>query len=104
MGTTGGLVSAYQLVDYTAQVVVQHNLASTGAEAFAAEIVTLPNALKIRDMELVKVKVPPRYEHLAITILSKKVRLEVLAGSILVIMRSALRILQEAGVPYEVVE
>jgi hypothetical protein len=104
METTSGLVSAYQLVDYSAQIVVRQNLASTGAEEFVAKIVTLSDLLELREMELVKVKVPPRYEYLAITILSKKVPLGVLAGSILIMMRRALRILQEAGIPYEVTE
>ena len=104
MATTSGFASAYQLVDYSAQIVVRHNLASTGAQEFAAEIVTLPDALRLREMELVKVKVPPQYEALAIAILSRRVQLEVLPNSILVIARSTLRILREAGIPYEVVE
>jgi hypothetical protein len=103
MATTSGLVSAYQLVDYSAQIVVRHNLASTGAVEFAAEIVTLPDALSLRDTELVKVKIPPQYKALAIAILSRRARL-VLPDSILVIARSVLRILREAGIPCEVVE
>lgn len=104
MATTSGLVSAYQLVDYSAQIVVRHNLASTGAEEFPVEIITLPDALRLREMELVKVKVPPQYEALAIAILSRRALLKALPDSILIIARSALRILKEAGIPYEVIE
>ena len=104
METTSGLVSSYQLVDYSAQIVVRQNLASTDAAERAIEIIELPNALRLSERELVKVKIPPRYEHLAITILSRRVPLQVLADSILVMMRGALSILQEAGIPYEVIE
>lgn len=104
MESTSGLVSPYQLVDYSAQIVVRQNLATTDAAKRAMQIVELPDALRLSERELVKVKIPPRYEHFAIGILSRRVPVEVLADSILVMMRGALRILQEVGIPYEVIE
>jgi len=104
MATTSGLVSPYQLVSTSAQIVMRNNIADTSAVEFIAEVVALPDALKLRDMELVKVKVLPQYEDVAIAILSRRVPLEVLPSSILVITRSGLRILKEAGIPYEVIE
>lgn len=103
MGTTSGLVSSYQLVATSAQIVMRNNIANTDAKKFSAEIVTLPDALRLRDMEPVKVKIPPQYKALAIAILSRRARL-VLPDSILVIARSVLRILKEAGIPYEEIE
>lgn len=103
MGTSG-LVSEYQLVSSSAQIVMRNNLADTNAQEFFPEIVTYPDALKLREMELIKVKVPSQYESLVLALLSKRVPVQILPDSILIITRGALRILREVSIPYEIIE
>ena len=55
MGTTGGLVSAYQLLDYSAQTVATHCVSVTNAEVPSVEIVSVPDLLnKLREKEFLK--------------------------------------------------
>jgi len=104
METTGGLVSAYQLLDYSAQRVAAHCLSATNAEEFSVEVVSIPDLLKLREKEFLKIKVAPGHDQLAFTILVKRFLVEMLPGHIFGITREALKVLNEAGIAYEVVE
>ena len=104
MGTTGGLVSAYQLLDFSAQRIAAHNLSTTNAEEISVELVSLLYLLELREKEFVKVRVAPEHDQLAFAILVKRTQLGVLPGRILGIARESLRLLDEAGIPYEVIE
>ena len=60
MGTTAGLVSAYQLLDYSAQTVAAHCVSVTNAEVFPVELVSREDFLKnLHEKELLKVKRVP---------------------------------------------
>jgi hypothetical protein len=60
METTGGLVSAYQLLDYSAQTVAAHCVSVTNAEVPSFELVSLQDLLNIlREKEFLKVKRSP---------------------------------------------
>jgi hypothetical protein len=102
MGQTDGLVSAYQLLDYSAQRILSHNMAYTSSQEILVEIVPIPNLEKARASEIIKVRVPPLYNQLAFALLSKRVPIQVYADSSFGLARGDLRILQEAGIFYEV--
>jgi hypothetical protein len=104
MGTTSGLVSAYQLLDFSAQRIVAHNLSTTSAEKISVELVSLPYLLKLREKEFVKVKISPEHDQLAFAILVKRFLVEMLPGRVFGISREALKALDEVGISYEVVE
>lgn len=104
MKTTSGLVSAYQLLDFSAQRVASHNVSATNAEEIVVEVVSVPYLQELRKKEFIKVRVAPEHDQLAFAILMKRTLLEVLPGGILGIGREALKLLDEAGIPYEVVE
>ena len=104
MEQTGGLVSAYQLLDCSAQRVLAHNLAYTSAADLLVEIVSVPDMVeKLRESEIIKVRVPPLYNQVAFIILSRRVPIQVYEDSILV-RRGDLKILDEAGISYEAVD
>jgi hypothetical protein len=104
METTGGLVSAYQILDFSAQRTLAPNLSSTSAGAISVELVSLPYLQELRQKEFVKIRVSPEHDQLAFIILMKRFIVEVLPGRIFGISREALRALDEAGIPYEAVE
>lgn len=104
MTGTSGLVSAYQVFDCSAQRVQQHNLAATGAEKVDVRLISVPEMLKLREMEFVKIRVPSEHEQIAFALLVKRTSVQVLPGPIFGVKRGDFRILQEAGVPYEVIE
>lgn len=105
METTGGLVSAYQLLDYSAQRVAAHCLSATNAEEFSVEVVSIPDLLvKLREKEFLKIKVAPGHDQLAFAILVKRFLVGMLPGHVFGITREALKALDETGIPYEVVE
>ena len=105
MGTTDGLVSAYQLMDFSAQRIAAHNLSITNAEEILVEVVSLPYLLEeLRKKEFVKVRVAPGHDQLAFAILVKRFLVEMLPGHVFGITREALKALDEVGIPYEVVE
>lgn len=105
MDTTGGLVSAYQLLDYSAQRVAAHCTSDTNAEGFSVEVVSIPEILvELRKKEFVKIKVAPWQDQFAFTILSKRFLVEILPGHVFGITREALKALDEVGISYEVEE
>lgn len=105
MGTTDGLVSAYQLLDFSAQRIATHNLSTTNAEEILVEVVSLPYLLEeLRKKEFVKVRVAPNHDQLAFAILVKRFLVEMFPGHVFGITREALKALDETGIPYEVVE
>ena len=105
MGTTGGLVSAYQLLDYSAQRVATNCVSVTNAEEFSVEVVSLPDLLnKLREKEFLKIKVAHGHAQLAFTILVRRFLVEMFPDHVFGITREALKVLDEAGIPYEVVE
>jgi len=104
MGITSGLASAYQLLDYSAQRVLMHNLEQTSAGEISVEIVSLPDVLKLREIEFVRAKVSPQYDQLAFTLLTRRASVQVFPGSVFGLTRRDLRILEEAGIPYELEE
>jgi len=101
MAGTSGVVSAYQILDYSAERVAAHNLSSTSAYQIPVEIVSVPDMEKLQAMELVKVKVLPPYDQLAFMLLVKKVPVRVYEGSLFEVRRADLKFLEEAGIPYE---
>jgi len=103
MAETSGVVSAYQIFDYSAERVIAHNLSSTNAYQIPVEVISVPDIGKLQAMELVKVKVLPPYDQLAFMLLVKRVPVQVYEGPILGIRQGDLKILEEAGVPYELV-
>lgn len=104
METTSGLVSAYQLLDFSAQRIAAHNVSTTNAEEIVVELVSIPYLQELREKEVIKIRVAPEHDQLAFAILMKRTALEVLPGRIFGIAREALRLLDEVGIPYEVVE
>ncbi len=104
METTGGLASAYQLFDHSAQVVVAHNLANTNVGEISVEIISLPDAMKLRESEFVKVRIPSQYDRFAFALLTRRVSVQVFPESVFGLTRYDLGILEEAGIPYELVE
>jgi hypothetical protein len=104
MGITSGLTSAYQLLDYSAQRVLMHNLEQTSAGEISVEIVSPPDLLKLREMEFVRAKVSPQHDQLAFALLTRRAFVQVFQGSVFGLARRDLRILEEAGIPYELVE
>ncbi len=104
MGTTGGLVSAYQVLDCSAQRILARNLATTGAEEVFVKEVSLPYMLNLREYELVHIKVPFEQDKLAFAVLMNRTQIEVLPGNILGITRESLKFLDQAGISYKVVE
>jgi len=104
METTSGLVSAYQLMAYSGQRIAEHNLSVTNAEVFSGTLVPLERLEELRGKELIKVRVAPEHDQLAFAILVKRTFMEVMPGRILLISREALKLLDEVGLSYEVVE
>lgn len=104
MGITSGLVSAYQLLDYSAQRVLMHNLEQTSAGEISVEVVSLPDVLKLREIEFVRAKVSPQYDRFAFALLTRRASVQLFPGSVFGLARRDLRILEEAGIPYELVE
>jgi hypothetical protein len=104
MGTTGGLVSAYQLLDCSAQRVAAHCLSVTDAEELSFEVVSIPDPLELYKKEFLKIKVAPWHDQFAFTILAKRFLVEMLPGHVFGITREALKALDEVGISYEVVE
>ncbi len=104
MGKTSGLVSAYQLLDFSTQRIVAHNFSNTNAEEVSVEVVSLPYLLELREKEFIKVRVPPEHDQLAFSMLVKRITVEILPDRIFAIAREGLKFLNEAGIPYEVVE
>jgi hypothetical protein len=51
MGTTDGLVSAYQVLDFSAQRIVAHNLSITNAEEILIELVPISFLEELRKKE-----------------------------------------------------
>ncbi len=104
METTDGLVSAYQLLDFSAQRTAAHDLSTTSAGEISVELVSLPYLQELREKEFVKVRVSPEHDQLALIVLMKRFLVEMLPGRIFGISREALKALDEAGIPYEAVE
>jgi hypothetical protein len=105
MGATNGLTSAYQLLDYSAQRVLMHNLEDTSAGQVFVEIIAQPDdVLKLREVEFVKAKVAQGYDELAFALLTRRTSVQVLPRSVFGLLRRDLKILEEAGIPYELVE
>lgn len=104
MEQTGGLVCAYQLLDYSAQRTLAHNLSYTSAEEVLVEILSIPDVEKLRALEIIKVRVSPLYDQLAFTLLAKRVPIQVYESSLFGIKRDDLKILEEAGISYQVVD
>jgi hypothetical protein len=55
-------------------------------------------------LEIIKVRVPPLFNQVAFTILSRRVPIQVYEDSIVGLRRGDLKILDEAGISYEVVD
>ena len=51
MGTTDGLVSAYQVLDFSDQKIASHNLSVTNAEVISVELVPASYPEKLREKE-----------------------------------------------------
>jgi hypothetical protein len=104
MDTTSGLVSAYQIVAHSGQRVAERNLSVTNAAEVSVVLVPIERLEELRGKEILKIRVAPEHDQLAFTILVKKTIMTVLPGRILSISRESLKLLDEAGVNYEVVE
>lgn len=110
MEQTGGLVSAYQLLGDSAQRVSAHNLTYTNSQEILVDnssvqrTLSIPDVETIRASEIIKVRVPPLYNQLAFMLLSKRVQIQVYEDFSFGLTRGDLRILQEAGISYEVVD
>jgi len=105
MNITSGLVSAYQMLNYSDQKSLQNNVAGTSAEMPSFEIISFPdNFLKELETEYIKIKIPYGYDQLASALLSRKVPFSIFPDNIFGLNRGSLKILEESGIPFEIIE
>lgn len=105
-GGTSGLASAYQITSHTATTTLSHNLLDTGGflGVPTLEIVGERQLAKLFESEVISIRISPQHEEVAFYLLSKVCQFQSLSDHILVLRRSDLRFLEEAGIPYELVK
>ncbi|MBA7660657.1 hypothetical protein ES703_68661 [subsurface metagenome] len=100
---TDGLSSAYQVTEYTATSELGYNLPDTGG-MFAIpvlEIVDEKELAKLAEAEIISIRISPEHEGMAFYLLSKISQFQSLPDHIYTLRKSDLRLLEEAGIPYE---
>jgi hypothetical protein len=100
---TSGLSSAYQITSHTAITELGQNLLDTSGFLGipVLEVVGELELAKLFEGEVISIKISPQHEEMAFYLLSKVCQFQSLPDNILVLRRSDLRFLEEAGIPYE---
>lgn len=100
---TDGLSSAYQVTGYTATTELGYNLPDTGGMLTVPilEIVDEEELAKLMEGEIISVRISPEHEGMAFYLLSKISQFQSLPDHIYTLRKSDLRLLEEAGIPYE---